>query len=120
MVKVILVGFNEVEITIDISDIKVSSFTSKIPQGMTLREHIFFIQSETLKSNAIIVNAEKEILSIEELYLLQIAVNNNIPIFGVGQSKNELINELLLNSFDTLDEALEHINIFWRGLHENI
>jgi hypothetical protein len=120
MVKVILVGFNEVEITIDISDIKVSSFTSKIPPGMTLREHIVFIQSETLKSNAIVINTEKEILSIEELYLLQIAVNNNIPIFGVGQSNNKLINEIILNSFDTLDEALEHINIFWRGLHENI
>jgi len=120
MVKVILVGFNDVKITVDISDIKISSFTPNIPSGMTLREHIFFIQSETLTSNAIVINTEKEILSIEELYLLQIAVNNNIPIFGVGKSDNRFINEMLLNSFETLDDALEHINIFWRGLYENI
>lgn len=120
MVKVILVGFDNITITVDISDIKVSSFTSKIPQGMTLKEHVFFIQSETLKSDFIIVNTEKDFYTVEEIYLLQIAVNNNIPIFGVGQNNNKLINEIILNSFDTLDEALEHINIFWRGLHENI
>lgn len=115
MVKIILVGFDDITITVDISDIKVSSFTSSIPQGMTLKEHIFFIQSETLKSDFIIVNTEKDFYTVEEIYLLQIAVNNNIPIFGVGNVSNNIVKEIILNSFETLNEALEHINIFYKN-----
>lgn len=115
MNRIILVGFDSVEINTDISDIILTVYSDEYPEDFTIAEKIYLAYKESSKADLIIVNAEQNYFSDLEQYILNVAFTNNIPVFGCGKKNNlhKLVENHLLNIFSSLDEALERFKLYY-------
>jgi hypothetical protein len=110
MSKILFVGFKEEDVKEYTCDNIFIVFTEEETEDLTLQEKVFFMQRNTMQSDVIIANLNKN-LNIDELYILLMANNNNIPIIGVG--KNNKLPFTLHNHFAFLEGAIEHCSQYY-------
>jgi hypothetical protein len=113
------VGFEVFEVIDD--DVQCILFFDKMPRNIPLSELIFAIKRIAKSADAILVNIglRKDELSVEEALFIQLAYTINTPIFGVGNTNNvEFLSTVVLNTFETFEDALDHIKSNYGGKNE--
>lgn len=111
MKTIFVIGF-EWKDFVDFDNARFIYYTSERPELLSAKEVLLFIRKAIHASDVVVVNGCKN-LDIDEVFALQIAYSKNTPILMVGKQNNAFLQEVVTNTFNTLQDMKDHLKVYY-------
>lgn len=118
MVSILLVGFKASELPVDsVHDVNFTLCDASMETGLTAKESVLLARKYASNSDAAVVSLTRK-LKLDEALLIQMAHNNDVPVYGVGDAAcldSTFLRDVIGRTVDSLAEAVEHITLHFGG-----